>query len=206
MARQPLTATLLNCTLKPDGPSSTQLMLEQIADRLQALEVSTDIIRVVPANVAPGVEGEAQGPDDGWPGIRDAIEASDILVLGTPIWLGNPSSVCRRVLERLDAFISKTDDEGRMALHGKVAGVAVVGNEDGAHNVSAQAYQGLSDVGFTIPYNATSYWVGHAMGSTDYKDLDEMPDRVRSTMDMMVSNVAHLARALKSDPYPPPGE
>jgi multimeric flavodoxin WrbA len=206
MARLPLTCTALNCTLKPDGPSSTQLMLEQIAGRLDRLEVTTDIIRVVTADVAPGVQAEAQTPDDGWPAIRDRILASDILLLGTPIWLGNPSSVCRRVLERLDAFISETDEQGRMALHGKVAGVAVVGNEDGAHNVSAQAYQAMSDVGFTIPYNATSYWVGEAMGSTDYEDLDQMPDRVDSTMQMMVTNLAHLARALKASPYPPPGD
>jgi multimeric flavodoxin WrbA len=204
--REPLTCLALNCTLKPDGESSTQVMLEQIAERLEQLDVTTEIVRVVARDVAPGVEAEAQTPDDGWPAIREQVLAADILLLGTPIWLGNPSSVCRRVLERLDAFISETDDEGRMALHGKVAAVAVVGNEDGAHAVSAQAYQGLSDVGFTIPYNATTYWVGEAMGSTDYEELEEIPESVDSTMQMMVTNAAHLARVLKASPYPPPGE
>ena len=144
----------------------------------------------------------AQGGGDQWPALRKRIIGCDIFVLGTPIWMGQPSSIAKRVLERMDAFLSETDDKGRMPAAGKVALVAVVGNEDGAHHCHAACFQALCDVGFTIPANAGCYWVGEAMGSTDYKDLEKMPDKVKSTLDMAASNAAHLARLLKRDVYP----
>jgi multimeric flavodoxin WrbA len=128
---------------------------------------------------------------------------ADILVFGTPIWLGQPSSVAKRVTERMDAFLSETDDGGRMPSFGKVAVVAVVGNEDGAHHVSAELYQALSDVGFTIPANATTYWVGEAMGGTDYKDLEKTPESVSGTTKQVAVNAAHLATLLEASGYPP---
>ncbi|MEX2625241.1 MAG: flavodoxin family protein [Ilumatobacteraceae bacterium] len=198
-----LTCLALNCSLKPDGRSNTDVLIRQTLDALADHGVTGEVVRVAARDVHPGVTSEAQGPGDDWPALREQVLAADILVLGTPIWLGNPSSVCRRVLERMDAFIAETDDDGRMVSFGKVAGVVVTGNEDGAHNVSAQLYQGLSDVGFTIPTNATTYWVGEAMGSVDYGDLDEVPDRVAATTSMMAANLAHLARLLRDHPYPP---
>lgn len=198
-----LTCLALNCTLKRDGRSSTELLLRQSLEALAAHDVTGEIVRVVPLDIRPGVTSEAQGPGDDWPDLRERVLAADILLLGTPVWLGNPSSVCRRVLERMDAFIGETDDAGRMLPFGKVAGVVVTGNEDGAHNVTAQLYQGLSDVGFTIPTNATTYWVGEAMGATDYADLDETPEKVATTTRMMASTIAHVARLLRDHPYPP---
>jgi multimeric flavodoxin WrbA len=124
-------------------------------------------------------------------------------VIATPIWLGQPSAVCKMVLERLDAEISETDDEGRLLTYGKVAALAVVGNEDGAHHVSAEVYQALSDTGFTIPANATTYWVGEAMHGTDYQDLDGVPEEVATTTKSVAANAAHLARLLKESKYPP---
>jgi multimeric flavodoxin WrbA len=118
------------------------------------------------------------------------------------VWLGNPSSVCRRVLERLDAFLDETDDHGRIISADRVAAVAAVGNEDGAHAVSAQLFQALNDVGFTIPASATAYWVGEAMGSMDFGDLDEVPDSVASTVSTLARNAAHLARLLSGAGYP----
>ena len=91
---------------------------------------------------------------------------------------------------------------GRLA--GKVAIVSVVGNEDGAHHVSAELYQALNDVGYTLAPNAVAYWVGEAMGSTDFRDLAEVPARVASTVEMVASNAAHLAGLLAGAPYPPP--
>jgi multimeric flavodoxin WrbA len=202
---EPLTCLALNCSLKPSGPSNTDVLLRQSLDALAEQDVRGEVVRVASLDVHPGVTSEAQGPGDDWPGLRERVLAADILLLGTPIWLGNPSSVCRRVLERMDAFLGETDDEGRMVSFGKVAGVVVTGNEDGAHNVAAQCYQGLSDVGFTIPTNATTYWVGEAMGSVDYGDLDEVPERVATTTRMMAVNLAHVARLLRAHPYPPPG-
>lgn len=102
----------------------------------------------------------------------------------------------------MDAFLDETDDQGRMLTYGKVAAVAVVGNEDGAHHVSAELYQALNDVGFTLAPNAVGYWVGEAMGSVNFVDLKEVPDVVTNAVDMLTRNTAHLARILKADAYP----
>jgi multimeric flavodoxin WrbA len=197
-----LTCIALNCTLKPDGPSNTQVLLDQLLQELGSHGVSCDTVRVAAHDVKPGVEAD-MGDGDEWPAIRERILAADILIVATPIWLGNPSSVAKRVLERCDAFISETDDQGRMVTFGKVAGAVITGNEDGAHNSIAQIYQGLADCGFTIPQNAATYWVGEAMQSVDYGDLDEAPENVASTTEMAASSLAHVARVLKADPYPP---
>lgn len=89
-----------------------------------------------------------------------------------------------------------------MLTYGKVGAVAVVGNEDGAHHVSAEVFQALSDVGFTIPANAVTYWVGEAMGGTDYQDLEEKPEKTQQTTRTLAANAAHLARLLQGAPYP----
>jgi hypothetical protein len=107
------------------------------------------------------------------------------------------------MLERLDAELSEKDDEGRLRTYGKVAVAAVVGNEDGAHHISAILFQALNDVGFTIPAGAVTYWNGEAMHTTDYKDLDETPEAVASTTATLAANAVHLARLLKSAQYPP---
>jgi multimeric flavodoxin WrbA len=200
-----LTATFVNCTLKPSpAPSSTDTMLGLFRSALAEEGVSGETVRIVDHDVAPGVSHD-EGDGDGWPAIRDQIMEASILVLATPIWLGHPASVVQRVLERLDAFISETDDRGQMPPADRVALVGVVGNEDGAHFVGSQLYQGLVDVGFTVPANGMAYWVGEAMGSTDFKDLDEVPDKVRSTVGVAVANAVHLARLLQDRPYPAVG-
>ena len=114
-----------------------------------------------------------------------------------------PCSVTQRVLERLDAELSESDDEGRPLTYGKVAAVCVVGNEDGAHKVSSDLFQGLNDVGFCLAPNAVTYWVGEAMQRTDYQDLDKTPEKTAATTRTLAANTAHLARQLKGAPYPP---
>ena len=116
--------------------------------------------------------------------------------------MGQQSSVARRVLERMDAFLDETDEQGRMPSYGKVAVAAIVGNEDGAHFSTAQLFQSLNDVGWTIPAVAACYWVGEAMGSVDFKDLDHRPLKVTQTAKMVANNAAHLAKLLKAEPYP----
>ena len=201
-----LKALALNCTLKgaDKGASSTGVLLSQMLDELGRHGVGGEIVRVVDRNVLPGVTSD-EGDGDGWPELRRAVLDADILLLGTPIWLGHPSSVCQRVLERLDAFLGETDEAGRMVSYGRVALVAVVGNEDGAHHATAELYQALSDVGFTIPANGVAYWVGEAMGSVDYKDLPETPKNVATTVATAARNAAHVARLLKAEPYPGEG-
>ena len=102
----------------------------------------------------------------------------------------------------MDAFLSETDDKGRMPSFSKVAVVGIVGNEDGAHGITAHLYQGLGDMGWTIPAGGACYWVGEAMGKIDFKDLKQVPEKVQQTADMLASNAAHLARLLKGEPYP----
>lgn len=200
-----LTALALNCTLKrsPD-PSSTDKLMGEVLTALAGLGVGqAGTVRVADHDVLPGVSTD-EGEGDAWPALRRRILEADVLVLATPIWMGQPSSVCKRVLERLDAELSETRDDGRPTLFDKVAVVAVVGNEDGAHHVTAELYQALGDVGFTIPAQGATYWVGEAMGSTDYQDLPEGPEKVAATTATAAANAAHLARLLAEHPYPAP--
>jgi multimeric flavodoxin WrbA len=197
-----LSALVLNCTLKPaPTTSSTELLGSELLEALAKHDVTGETVRVVDEQVRFGVQID-EGDGDGWPAIRSKMLAADILVLATPIWLGQPSAVCKMVLERLDAELGETDDEGRMLTYGKVAGVAVVGNEDGAHHVSAEVYQALGDVGFTIPPNGVTYWVGEAMQGTDYQDKDPRPETTDQTTKTLAANAAHLARLLRQNPYP----
>lgn len=197
-----LRAFALNCTLKSgDTPSSTDAMIGVVLSALAERGVGGDSARVANHAVKPGVTSD-EGEGDAWPALRRRILEADIFLLATPIWLGQPSSIAKRVLERLDAFLSETDERGRMPAYGKVALAAVVGNEDGAHHCHAELYQALGDVGFSIPPNAGVYWVGEAMGSTDFKDLDETPEKVLSAAAAAASNAAHLAELLKRSGYP----
>lgn len=198
-----LTALALNCTLKADGFSNTGLLLQQVLDELATHDVDGRMIRVAEHDVRPAIDGQPVDDADGWAALRQPVLDADILVIGTPIWMGNPSSICRRVLERINGLMGETDDGGRMVTYNTVAGVAVTGNEDGAHNVAAQVFQGLNDAGFTIPANGNTYWVGEAMHGTDYGDLDETPEAVAATTTMMATTLAHVARLLKDQPYPP---
>ncbi|WP_028655683.1 flavodoxin family protein [Nocardioides sp. J54] len=199
----PLRALVLCCTLrKSPSDSSSDLIGRRVLEALAEHDVAGDIVRVVDHPVAFGVSTD-EGDGDAWPQIRQQVMDADIVVISTPIWLGQPSAVCKMVLERLDAEISETDDEGRMLTYGKVGAVAVVGNEDGAHHTSAEVYQALSDTGFTVPANGVTYWVGEAMQGTDYQDLDPEPEKTATTTKTLAANAAHLARLLKASPYPP---
>ncbi|SME88065.1 flavodoxin family protein [Streptomyces sp. Amel2xC10] len=201
----PLRAVALVCTLSPSpARSSSQLLAEQVVAALGKHGVSGEVTRIADHEVKAGVEVD-MGDGDAWPEIRSTILDCDILVLATPIWLGHPSSIAQRVLERLNAELSETDDEGRMPTYGKVAAVCVVGNEDGAHKVGADLFQGLNDVGFSLAPNAVTYWVGEAMQGTDYQDLDETPEKTAAATATLAANTAHLARSLKAAPYPAAG-
>ena len=198
----PLRALALVCSLKPSpAPSSSELMARQVLDALAELGVSGDVVRVVDHDVKPGVEID-MGEGDAWPAIRERVMAADIVLISTPTWVGHMSSVAQRVLERLDGELSETDDSGRPLVTGKVAVTAVVGNEDGAHKITADLMQGLNDIGFTIPAQGGTYWNDEAMGSRDYLDLDETPEAVASTTTTLAENAASLARALKARGYP----
>ncbi|MEG0213461.1 MAG: NAD(P)H-dependent oxidoreductase [Glutamicibacter sp.] len=204
MAQTPINALILVCTLSPSPKaSSSDLLARQVAAEFTGHQVHSEILRIADFDVRPGVLKDMGGGDQ-WPGIRQKLLAADILVLATPIWLGHPSSLAQRVLERLDAELSQTDEQGRPILFGKVGVVAVVGNEDGAHHVIADLGQGLADVGFTLPAQGSTYWVGQAMHTTDYQDLDQTPQVTANATQIATRNAAHLARLLKARPFPAP--
>ncbi len=204
MVEKKLTALALVCTLSPSPKkSSSQLLAQQVLDELTKLGVTSSLVRVVDHDVKPGVALN-MGDGDEWPSIRKKIMDADILVLATPTWMGQQSSVAQRVLERLDAELSETDDQGRMLTFGKVAIAAVVGNEDGAHHISAVFFQALNDVGFTLAAQAVTYWNDVVGGEhRDYQDLPETPEAVASTNIAVAAHAAHLARLLRDNPYPP---
>lgn len=199
-----LTAIAINCTLKRSGgePSSTDRMIDLIADQLKQRGVEVrETVRIADHDIKPGVTSD-EGDGDEWPDVRKRILDCDILIFGTPIWLGQPSSLAKRVVERMDAFFGETDDAGRMPSFGKLAVVAVVGNEDGAHHVTAELLQALNDTGWTIPAQAACYWVGEAMHKKDFKDLTQVPEDVQGLAGILASNAAHLANLLHSSRYP----
>lgn len=196
-------ALVLGCSLKPSPQrSSSEQLGREVLDALGDRGVDGEIVRVVDHDVRFGVSVD-EGDGDGWPALRRRMLDAQILVIATPIWMGQPASVCKLVLERLDAELSEKDDQGRMLTYGKVAGVAVVGNEDGAHHVTAEVMQALADVGFTVPAAGSTYWVGEAMQTTDYVDAGPKPDTTGATTATMARHLAHLALLLKEHPYPP---
>ena len=164
-----LKALFLNCTLKrsPDV-SNTDALIYKVAGLLADLEVETETIRVADYKVAFGVISD-QGDGDEWPVILERVKACDILVIGMPIWFGVRSSVAQLVMERLDGTFAEGDPiTGQYPLYGKVAGVIVTGNEDGAHNCCANTLFNLTHLGCMVPPNVDCYWVGDAGPGQSY--------------------------------------
>jgi multimeric flavodoxin WrbA len=197
-------ATIINCTLKPSPePSNTEALSKVLVDSLQAEGVECETVRAVDFEIKPGVESD-MGEGDEWPGIREKIVESQILIIATPTWLGQPSSVSKRVLERMDALLSETDDEDRPLAYNRVAGVVVTGNEDGAHHVISEIAGALLDIGYTIPGQAWTYWnKGPGPGET-YLESDEGKDWSRTTGETAAANLLAVARALEAAPMPAP--
>ena len=192
----------LNCTLKASpATSSTERLLSELLAALSEYEIEGETVRVADLNIKPGVTSD-EGSGDDWPALRKRVLASDILIIGSPIWLGQPSSIAKRVLERMDAFLDERDEMQRMPSYGKVGFAAVVGNEDGAHHVAAEVCQALAEVGFTIPTGGVTYWVGEAMGDKNYADIGATPKAVAEWTPVLASNAAHLAKLLKQSGYP----
>lgn len=202
MTDDDLRVLVLVCSLKSSpAASSSELIGRQVLQEMEDLGATGEVVRVVDHDIRFGVSPD-EGDGDEWPAVRSKLLASDVVVMATPIWMGQPSSVCKMVLERLDAEISETDDEGRRTTDGKVAAVAVVGNEDGAHHVVAEVLQAMNDTGFSVPANASTYWVGEAMQGTDFNDLESTPETTAGTTATLARNAVHLARLLRHAPYP----
>jgi multimeric flavodoxin WrbA len=136
--------------------------------------------------------------------VRERILSSEILIVASPTWLGRPSSVAQRALERMDAMLSETDEEGRPVAYNRVAGVVVTGNEDGAHHVISEISGALVDIGFTVPGQSWTYWnMGPGPGPS-YLDSNHKHDWSQSTGQMAAANLLGVARALAANPLPAP--
>jgi multimeric flavodoxin WrbA len=197
-------ALFIGCTLKPSPEKSNSEELARILmDALQEDGVEAEFIRAVDHEIKPGVESD-MGEGDEWPAIREKIVASQILVIVTPTWLGRPSSVAQRILERMDAMISEQDDDGRPIAYNRVAGVVVAGNEDGAHHVISEISGALSDIGYTIPGQAWTYWNRGPGPGKDFLDTKEGHPWAESTGKAAASNLVAAARALAENPIPAP--
>lgn len=200
-------ALFLNATLKRSpAESSTEALARYVGERIAEHGVAVEHLRLVDRRIEPGVETESQADGDAWPAIHARILAAEILVLATPTWLGQPSSVIKRALERMDAMLSETDDAGVPVAFNRVAGVVVVGNEDGAHHVIAELVQAAVDIGYTVPGQAWTYWnKGPGPGDDVYLAAsDEDRAWTHRTGDAMAHVLVHAARALAATPIPKP--
>ncbi len=204
MGRTIVKALFLSCTLKPSpAPSNTEALCRVLVDQFRQEDIESEIVRLVDLDIKPGVKSD-QGKGDAWPGVRKKILDAQILVMATPTWLGQHSRVCQRALERMDAMLGETGDDGRPVAYDKVAGVVVTGNEDGAHHIVACVSQPLIDIGFTIPGQSWTYWhLGPGPGP-DYADTDRGHAWSDRTGRNAARNLAAAARALQDRPLPRP--
>lgn len=199
-------AVIINCTLKPaPEPSNTEALAQVVAEAMEKLGVTVDWVRAVDHDIKPGVESD-MGPGDEWPAIRAKILAARILIVATPTWVGRPSSVAQRVIERMDAMLSETDDDGRPVAYNRVAGVVNTGNEDGAHHVISEINGALADIGFTIPGQAWTYWHLGPGAGPDYLDEQRGHDWAAKTARAMAQNLVIVAQALEATPLQAPPE
>lgn len=159
----------LNCTLKRSPETSnTQSLIDKVAALFAERGVECESIRVVDYDVRAGISSD-EGDGDQWPYILERVMASDILVIAMPIWFGQRSSIAQRVMERLDGTYAEADPQtGQFPLYGKVAGVIVTGNEDGAHDCCANTLYNLTHLGCMVPPNVDCYWVGDAGPGPSY--------------------------------------
>lgn len=199
-----LKALFLNCTLKQSPETSNTAAYIANAERIfKELQVETETIRVVDHDVKYGNSSD-EGEGDAWPGILTKIKESDILIIATPIWRGDRSSVAKLVAERLDGIWNEAQEEnGQYPTYNKVGGVMVDGNEDGAKKAISSICFDLSEHGFTVPVNAFSYYVGKAGPGPAY--IEAEGDKhlfTNRTLYLMVHNLVHVAKALKENPYP----
>ena len=199
-----LRAAFVNCTLKRSPERSHTAGLMAVSARIMREQgVGVDEIRAVDHDIAPGVQPDMREHGwavDEWPALAERILAADILVVGTPIWLGEKSSVCTRVVERLYALSGELNDSGQSLFYGRVGGVVVTGNEDGVKHVAMNVLYSLQHLGYLIPPQADAGWVGEAGPGASYLDEGsggpENEFTQRNTR-IMTWNLMHLAAMLR---------
>lgn len=199
-----LSAVVINCTLKPSpAPSHTSGLLRIPIAVMEANGVTVTEIRAVDLHLPPGVQPDMRehGFDaDDWPATFAQVIAADILIIGTPLWLGEKSSVCNRVIERLYGNSGLTNDKGQWAYYGKAGGCIVTGNEDGAKHAAMNLLYSLQHLGYAIPPQADAAWLGEVGPGPSYLDEGsggQENDFTNRNATFMAWNLMHLARLLK---------
>lgn len=198
-----LSALFLNCTLKRSPePSHTQRLMGLAQAIMGAQGVSCEMVRATDFDIAPGVYPDMTKhgwPTDDWPSLHKKVMQADILVLGTPIWLGEKSSVCTRVVERLYGHSGEVNEKGQYLYYGKTGGCIITGNEDGIKHCSMNILYSLQHLGYMIPPQADAGWIGEAGPGPSYGDdgagLDN--DFTKRNTTFMAWNLMHAARILK---------
>ncbi|HLM26972.1 MAG TPA: flavodoxin family protein [Thermoleophilaceae bacterium] len=199
-----LSAVFINCTLKRSPEvSHTRALGDRSIGVLEEQGMSVEVIRAIDHDIATGVRPDmtefAWARDD-WPEIFDKVMAADILVLLSPIWLGEKSSVCTRVIERLYGNSHLLNEAGQYAYYGRVGGCLITGNEDGAKHCAMNILYSLQHLGFTIPPQADSGWMGEAGPGPSYLDPGSggpENDFTNRNAHFMTWNLMHIARMLK---------
>jgi multimeric flavodoxin WrbA len=199
-------AVFLNCTLKKGPePSNTRALIDEVIYIFNQQNVSSEVVRLADFNIVYGVTAD-EGEGDEWPSVFQKVKEADIVVIGTPLWLGEKSSIATQVIERLYGASSQTNEKGQYIYYNKVGGVVVTGNEDGAKHASASILYGLSHIGFTIPPNVDTYWVGEAGPGPSYMDAEGNKNEfTKQHAQIMAYNLVHFARMLKEHPIPAEG-
>ncbi len=198
-----LRALFLNCTLKCGNEvSHTERLIHVAAEVMRANGMHVDVVRPVDLKLAPGVQPDMTkhgAKRDDWPKVSKQVMAADILVLCTPIWLGEESSVCRRVIERLYSESGKLNKAGQYAYYGRVGGCLVTGNEDGIKHCAMSMLYALQHLGYVIPPQADAGWIGEAGPGPSYGDdgIGYDNDFTQRNTTFMAWNLMHLARMLK---------
>ncbi len=198
-----LSALFINCTLKRTGEAShTQRLMDVAIGVMRKQGVRTSVVRAADLDIPPGVQPDMRehGFDtDGWPAIQQQVLAADILVLGTPIWLGDKSSICTRVIERLYGYSGELNDRGQSIFYSRAGGCIVTGNEDGIKHCAMNLLYSLQHLGYTIPPQADAGWIGEAGPGPSFGDdgtgLDNEFTQRNTTF--MAWNLMHVARMLK---------
>jgi len=199
-----LSALFVNCTLKPSPQTSNTSGLMAVSQAIMEKQgVAVNTVRLVDHQIAPGVYPDMTEhgfEKDDWPKIWKLVDAADILVVGTPIWLGEESSVARLLIERLYAHSGQRNDQGQYVFYGKTGGCIVTGNEDGVKHVAMTALYALQHVGYAIPPQADAGWIGEAGPGPSYLDDGSggpTNDFTQRNVTFMSWNLMHMARLLK---------
>lgn len=199
-----LKALFLNCTLKKSPETShTQGLIDITTAIMEKNGVTTECLRPVDFDIATGVwpDMTEHGWDkDDWPEISKKVMDADILVLGSSIWLGEKTSVCTQVIERLYATSHLLNDEGQYAYYGRVGGALITGNEDGAKHCAMNMLYSLQHLGYVIPPQADADWLGEAGPGPSYLDPGSggpENDFTNRNTTFMTWNLLHMARMIK---------